>query len=298
MKIGSHVSNNGDLMLALSVSEAIKNEENAFMVYLGPPQSTIRKGYDELNVDLFHEGLNRFGILNDDVIIHAPYIVNCASPIEEKRKFAIDFLTKELDMTGLIGSKYMVVHPGCHMNEGIDKGLERISDSFKKILKNTKNQNTCIAIETMAGKGSECCFEFSQIKKLIDLCEPYSNRVVVCFDTCHTFDSGYDLVNDYEGVLNEFDNIIGLSKIKVIHLNDSKNILGSKKDRHENIGFGNIGFNTLMKFVNDERFIDVPKILETPFVSVGKNSYSPYKEEIKMIKANKFNENLLNDIIK
>lgn len=299
MKIGSHVSNSGDLMLAGSLAEALGYGANAFMVYLGPPQSTIRKPFNALNSDLMNEGLKQYGLNVEDVIIHAPYIVNLAQPDEEKRKFAIDFITNEMKAMAKIGAKYMVVHPGAHMKQGVEKGLELIADSFKKILQNTINDNTCIAIETMAGKGSECCFEFWQIGKLIELVgKDFENRLVVCFDTCHTHDSGYDIINDYEGVLQEFDQKVGLDKIKVIHLNDSKNLKGDKKDRHSNFGFGNIGFNTLMKFVNDERFKDVPKILETPYVKVDdKTSYPPYKYEIQMIKNGKFDNDLINKII-
>ena len=298
MKIGSHVSNSGDLMLAGSLAEALSYGANALMVYLGPPQSTMRKPFNALNSDLLNEGLRQYNLNIEDVIIHAPYIVNLAQPDEEKRKFAIDFITNEMKVMARVGAKYMVVHPGAHMKQGIDKGLELIADSFRKILQNTMNDNTCIAIETMAGKGSECCFEFDQIAKLIELVgKDFENRLVVCFDTCHTHDSGYDLINDYEGVLKDFDQKIGLNKIKVIHLNDSKNERGAKKDRHENFGFGMIGFETLMKFALDERFKDVPKILETPYIKDDKESYPPYKYEIQMIKNNKFDEDLINKII-
>ena len=298
MKIGSHVSNSGELMLAGSLAEALGYGANALMVYLGPPQSTMRKPFSALNSDLLKEGLKQYNLNIEDVIIHAPYIVNLAQPDEEKRKFAIDFITNEMKVMGRIGAKYMVVHPGAHMKQGVDKGLELIADSFRKILQNTINDDTCIAIETMAGKGSECCFEFDQIAKLIELVgKDFENRLVVCFDTCHTHDSGYDIINDYEGVLRDFDQKIGLNKIKVIHLNDSKNIRGAKKDRHENFGFGMIGFETLMKFVNDDRFKDIPKILETPYVKDDKDSYPPYKYEIQMIKNNQFDEDLINKII-
>ena len=154
MKIGSHVSNSGDLMLAGSLAEALSYGANALMVYLGPPQSTMRKPFNALNSDLLNEGLRQYNLNIEDVIIHAPYIVNLAQPDEEKRKFAIDFITNEMKVMARVGAKYMVVHPGAHMKQGIDKGLELIADSFRKILQNTMNDNTCIAIETMAGKGS------------------------------------------------------------------------------------------------------------------------------------------------
>lgn len=295
MKIGSHVSNNGDAMLLNSVNEALSYKANAFMVYLGPPQSTMRKDASRLNIIAMREKLKGNNIDINDVIVHAPYIVNLAQPDPEKRKFAVEFITKELKTMAKVGCKYMVLHPGAHMNNGTENGLRLISDSLKQILENTKDDNTYIAIETMAGKGSECCKTFEEIKTVIELTN--NERVVVCFDTCHTHDGGYDLVNDYEGVLKEFDELIGLDKIKVIHLNDSLNVRGSHKDRHTNIGFGNIGFETLMKFVSDKRFKDVPKILETPYVKKGNESYAPYYYEIEMIKNGVFDKDLINKII-
>lgn len=298
MKIGSHVSNSGDLMLYNSLQEALSYKANCFMVYLGPPQSTQRKPFNLLHSDLLLQGLKENNINPSDVIVHAPYIVNLAQPDLEKRKFGVDFITSELKMTGLVGARYMVLHPGAHMKEGIDRGLELIADSLKQILNNTSGDDTVIAIETMAGKGTECCYEFSQIRKLIDLVgKPLNERIGVCFDTCHVHDAGYDIINDYEGVLKEFDEIIGLDKIKVFHINDSKNEKGSHKDRHENIGFGLIGFDALMRFINDERFIDKPKILETPYVKDGDDSYPPYKYEIEMIRSGHFDNNIMERII-
>lgn len=299
MKIGSHVSNSGDLMLYNSLQEALKYKANAFMVYLGPPQSTMRKSFNLLHSDLLQKGLKENGINPEDVIVHAPYIVNLAQPDTEKRMFAVDFLTQELTNVGKCGLKYMVVHPGAHMKQGVEKGLELIADSMKRILMNTINDDTYIAIETMAGKGSECCTNFKDIKTLIDLVgAPYNERLCVCFDTCHTNDAGYDIINAYEEVIKEFDQIIGLDKIKVIHLNDSKNERESHKDRHENFGFGKIGFDALMQFVKDPRFEDVPKILETPYIKDGDDSYPPYKYEIEMIRSGVFNPNLIDEILK
>ncbi len=296
MKIGCHVSNSGDGMLLNSVNEALSYKANCFMVYLGPPQSTMRKEANRLNIELMKEKLVENNISLADVIVHAPYIVNLASPNEEKRQFGIDFITREMRVMAQVGASFMVLHPGAHMNEGIQNGLDLIADSVSKILENTDGDNTYIALETMAGKGTECCFDFKQIAYLIKKIN--NNRVVVCFDTCHTSDSGYDLINDYEGVLKEFDNLIGLDKIKVFHINDSLNERGAKKDRHANFGFGKIGFNPLMKFITDERFKDIPKILETPYVKSGDNSYPPYKYEIAMIRSGEFDPLLLEKIIK
>ena len=295
MKIGSHVSNNGDEMLIGSVKEALSYKANCFMIYLGPPQSTMRKDASRLNINEMRMLIDKFNINIEDVIVHAPYIVNLAQPDPEKREFAVNFITKEMKTMAKVGCKYMVLHPGAHMNMGVDKGLELIADSLKKILNNTKDDSTCIALETMAGKGTECCSKFEEIKKLIDLVD--SERIVVCFDTCHTHDSGYDIINDYQGVMNHFDKLIGLDKIKAFHINDSLSICGAKKDRHANMGFGHIGFKALMQFVYDERFKDIPKILETPYIKTENGEFAPYKYEIEMIKNNQFDEELLKKII-
>jgi len=218
-----------------------------------------------------------------------------ASPDNEKRQFGIDFIIKEMKTMKQVGAKYMVLHPGAHMKEGVEKGLDRIIDSLNKILEATLNDNTFIALETMAGKGSECCFKFEHITFIMKRIN--SDRLVVCFDTCHTHDAGYDLINDYEGVLQEFDSLIGINKIKVIHLNDSLNDKESHKDRHANIGFGKIGFDTLVKIANDQRFVSIPKILETPYVKVSEDlSLAPYKYEIAMIKSGIFNPRLIEEI--
>lgn len=298
MKIGSHVSNNGLKMLVGSVEEALSYGENCFMVYLGAPQTTYRKDVEQLNYQKALEIAQKNGINPEDIIVHAPYIVNLGQSDDEKFNFAISFLAKELAMVGKVGLKYMVLHPGAHVGNGENFALDRIADGINEILRLTSKDNTVIAIETMAGKGTECGKTFEEIKRIIDLVHD-KTRIGVCLDTCHIFDAGYDIVNSYEDVINEFDSVIGLKYLKVIHLNDSKNQLGSHKDRHENIGFGNIGFNALLKVLNDKRFEQIPKILETPYVSVSKlESYPPYKEEIEMLKKQTFNENLKEEVIK
>ncbi len=298
MKIGSHVSNNGLKMLVGSVEEALSYGENCFMIYLGAPQTTYRKDVEQLNYQKALEIAKQNGINPEDIIVHAPYIVNLGQKDDEKFNFAISFLAKELAMVGKVGLKYMVLHPGAHVGNGENFALDRIADGINEILRLTSNDNTVIAIETMAGKGTECGKTFEEIKRIIDLVHD-KTRIGVCLDTCHIFDAGYDIVNSYEDVINEFDSVIGLKYLKVIHLNDSKNQLGSHKDRHENIGFGNIGFNALLKVLNDKRFEQIPKILETPYVSVSKlESYPPYKEEIEMLKKQTFNENLKEEVIK
>ena len=292
MKIGSHVSNNGFRMLQGSVQEALSYGANCMMVYLGAPQNTFRKPLRDMRINEALELCRENNISPDDIIVHAPYIVNLAQSDNQKFDFAISFLANELMMTAMIGAKYMVLHPGAHVGMGSDYGISRIAMGINTILSDTINYGTVILIETMAGKGTECGRTFEEVASLISKIHNKS-RIGVCLDTCHIHDGGYDIVNNYEEVIKEFDRIIGLEYLKVIHLNDSKNVCGAHKDRHENIGFGHIGFDTLMKFVNDDRFKDIPKILETPYIEYNKNlSYPPYKEEIEMIKKGEFDPNL------
>lgn len=294
MKIGCHVSNKGDLMLKGSVLDAVFYGANCFMVYLGAPQNSYRKDISKMNIEEFHKLLNLNNINKSDVVIHAPYIVNLANFNPIKHQFAIDFITEEIKRTAQIGAEYVVLHPGNSLTLSVEEGLEQIKKGLITILDNTKGLNVNIALETMSGKGTEVCNRFEHLNYLIN--EIKSKRLVVCFDTCHVHDAGYDIVNKYEEVLTEFDNIVGLDKIKVFHINDSKNIKGANKDRHENIGFGEIGFDTISKFCYDERFLNIPKILETPFVKTNDKQFPPYKYEIQMIKLNKFDKDLKNKI--
>ncbi len=298
MKIGSHVGNNGFKMLEGSVEEALSYGANAFMVYLGAPQNTFRKPLNQMHIKEALELCTQNGINPDDIIVHAPYIVNLAQSDDEKWSYAIDFLSDELMKTSMIGAKYMVLHPGAHVGKGCEYGIERIAEGINHILSFTINYNAVILLETMAGKGTECGRNFEEIASIISKIHD-KTRIGVCLDTCHINDAGYDIVNKYEEVINEFDRIVGLKYLKVIHLNDSKNPLGSHKDRHENIGFGTIGFDTILKFVSDPRFESIPKILETPYISYSKDiSFPPYKEEIMMIKQGIFDETMKETILK
>lgn len=292
MKLGSHVSNNGLKMLVGSVEEAVSYGANCFMVYLGAPQNTFRKKIEDQNATEAIQLAKTYGIEPEDIIVHAPYIVNLAQSDDEKFEFAVRFLTQELQGVGAIGAKYMVLHPGAHVGSGANYGISRIAQGINQILYQTRGTDTVIALETMAGKGTECGKTFEEIAKIIALVDDKS-RIGVCLDTCHIFDGGYDIVHQYETTLEQFDDIIGFGYLKVIHVNDSKNPLGSHKDRHENIGFGSIGFETLVRIITDERFATVPKILETPYIPVTKEiTLPPYKEEIAMIRSGEFDPNL------
>ena len=296
MKIGCHVSNSGDSMLVGAVQEALSYNANCFMIYHGAPQNSYRKPIADFRIPEYLNLLEENQIDPHDIIVHAPYILNLAQADEDKRAYAVDFIVREVETTAAIGAKYIVVHPGSVITLSMDEGISQIIKSLKEVLDRTKDLEVTIALETMAGKGTEACFRFEHLETIIN--EIKSERIKVCLDTCHTFDSGYDWVNNYEEIMDQINSTIGFENIKVIHLNDSLNISGSRKDRHANLGIGNIGFETLLKICYDERFAKLPKILETPYVAndEGKKVFPPYKQEIIMLRERKFNSNLIEDI--
>lgn len=289
--IGSHVSFNKEKQMLGSVIEALKYGSNTFMFYTGAPQNTNRKDIDTNLTELAHNLMINENINIDDVIVHAPYIINLANI--NNYDFNIKFLKEEIKRVESLGIKKLVLHPGSHVGAGIDKGIENIIKALNESL--SEETNVIICLETMAGKGSEVGSNFEEIKKIIDGVK-YKKNVGVCLDTCHINDAGYDL-NNFDNILSKFDKIIGLSLLKVIHVNDSKNIMGAKKDRHANIGYGTIGFDNLLKVIYHEKLKGIPKILETPYIDTDDGKYPPYKLEIKMIRERKFNDNLINDIV-
>jgi deoxyribonuclease-4 len=297
--IGSHVGVKGKEMLAGSVQEAISYGSNAFMIYTGAPQNTRRKPIEEMNIEEMHALMDKHGLSLENVVVHAPYIMNLANPDPEKRAFGVTFLTKEVLRTDAIGAKQIVLHPGAHLKQDIQVAVKYIAEGLNEVIKNTPDSDVKIALETMAGKGTEVGRSFEEIKMIIDLIEDQS-RISVCFDTCHTHDAGYDTKEDFDTVLNQFDEIIGKDRISVFHINDSKNDKGASKDRHENIGFGYIGFDALNYIVHHPDFQHIPKILETPYVTENDDSkekiYPPYKYEIEMLRSQTFNPNIIKDI--
>ena len=294
VKLGSHVSMSGKKMLLGSSEEAISYGANTFMIYTGAPQNTRRKAIEELNIADGIAHMRENGI--EEIIVHAPYIINIANTVKpETFELGVNFLNSEIERTEAIGSNQIVLHPGAHVGAGIDAGLSKIIEGLNEVL-NT-NQKVQIALETMAGKGSECGTSFEELAKIIDGVT-HNDKLSVCLDTCHIHDAGYDIVNDFDGVLEEFDKIIGLERIKVLHINDSKNERGSRKDRHENIGFGHIGFDALNYIVHHPQLKDIVKILETPFVGTDKNNKkAPYQLEISMLREKAFNKNLQNHLL-
>ena len=287
--IGSHVSFNKDKQMLLSVTEALSYKANTFMFYTGAPQNTKRVELDDKLIEEAKKLMISNNIDINNVVVHAPYIINPAN--SKNRDFNISFLRHEISRVEKLGITKLVLHPGSHVGLGVDVGINNIVDVLKNSIDDNTNVDICL--ETMAGKGSEIGRSFEEIKSIID--KVGSNHIKVCLDTCHINDAGYDL-SDFDKILEEFDSIIGLDKLAVVHINDSKNCLGSHKDRHENIGLGYIGFNKLMQVIYHEKLKDVPKILETPYVG-DDTKYPPYLFEIEMIRNKKFNDNLVRDII-
>ncbi|MEH7346125.1 deoxyribonuclease IV [Bacillus sp. JJ1532] len=293
LKIGSHVSMSGKDMLLAASKEAVSYGSNTFMIYTGAPQNTRRKKIEDLNIEAGLKHMEANGI--SDIIVHAPYIINIGNT-ENPNTFelGVNFLRTEIDRTEAIGAKQIVLHPGAHVGAGTEAGIKKIVEGLNEVLNG--DEKVQIALETMAGKGSECGKSFEELAMIIDGVH-YNDHLSVCFDTCHIHDAGYNIVEDFDGVLEQFDRIIGLDRLKVLHINDSKNERGMRKDRHENIGFGHIGFKALNYIVHHPQLKDIPKILETPFVGEDKNNKkAPYKYEIAMLKAQEFNDNL-QDII-
>lgn len=288
MYIGSHVSFDSNEQLIKSVKESISYNANTFMFYTGAPQNTIRYEIDKDKVKEAKQRMLEYNIDIEKVIVHAPYIINLANDDPMKYDFSISFLKGEVERCHELGIKYMVLHPGSHVGLGIDKGIENITNALNIVLEN--DFDVTILLETMAGKGSEVGSNFNELKRIIDGVTK-KELIGVCMDTCHLNDSGYD-ISKFDLVLSEFDKIIGLKYLHCIHINDSKNILGARKDRHENIGYGTIGFDNLLKVIYNPKLENIPKILETPYIL----DKAPYKEEIEMIKERKFNEKLKENV--
>lgn len=294
LKIGSHVSMSGKKMLLASSEEAVSYGANTFMIYTGAPQNTRRKKIEDLNIEAGLAHMKEHGV--EEIVVHAPYIINIGNTTNPATfELGIRFLQSEIERTEAIGAKQIVLHPGAHVGAGPEKAIKKIIEGLNEVL--VPGQTAQIALETMAGKGSECGRTFEELAEIIDGVK-YNDKLSICFDTCHTHDAGYDVKNRFDEVLDEFDRIIGIGRLKVLHVNDSKNEAGSHKDRHENIGFGHIGFEALDYIVHHPALSDIPKILETPYVGEDKkNRKPPYKYEIAMLRNREFDENLLAKIV-
>lgn len=296
MKIGSHVSMSGKDMLLGSAKEAVSYGADTFMFYTGAPQNTRRKDISELNIDAAWEYMNAHGI--DGIIVHAPYIINLGNTVKpETFSLAVEFLAKEIERTISCRSHTLILHPGAHVGAGTEAGTAQIIKGLNEVL--TADTDCVIALETMAGKGSEIGRTFEELARIYDGVVR-NEKLRVCFDTCHTSDSGYDIIHRFDDVIREFDHILGKEQIAVFHINDSKNVPGAAKDRHENIGFGQIGFDALNHIVRHPDFEDIPKILETPWIPSPddrKKSYPPYKHEIAMLRKGVFDPGLKEKVL-
>lgn len=281
--LGSHVSFGSPNYFVGSINEALNYGENTFMFYTGAPQNNIRIPLEKCKIDEGLELLKKHNINPNSLVVHAPYIINLGNSLNENIfKFSKEILQNEINRTSAFKVKNLVLHPGLHVKAGAHTGLNKIVEGLNDIL-NNDSSDVIICLETMAGKGTELGKTFEEISFIINHVKN-NNRLGVCLDTCHIFDAGYNLEN-IEQLLKDFDEIIGLSRLKVIHLNDSKNENGSRKDRHANIGKGNIGVDNLLRFVYHPLLVNIPKILETPYID-GKPLY---KEEIEFIKNNPIN---------
>ena len=287
--LGSHVGFKKDEQLLGSLKEALSYGANTFMFYTGAPQNTMRYPINEEKRDEALLMMREHDIDYSKVVVHAPYIINLANDDEIKFNFSVQFLKEEIARCNILGIKKMVLHPGSHVGLGIERGIESIIRGLNLILDG--KYDVTILLETMAGKGSEVGSRLEEIKTIIDGVND-KEHIGVCIDTCHLSDAGYDL-RDFDKFLEEFDKIIGVDKIGCVHVNDIKNVFGLHKDRHENIGFGEVGFDTLMNVIYNKRLEEVPKILETPYVD---REYPPYKYEIEMIKNRKFDLDLIKKI--
>jgi deoxyribonuclease-4 len=290
LKIGSHVGMKGKEMMLGSAKEAVSYGANTFMIYTGAPQNTKRKPIEELRISEAWDYMKQNGI--EEFVVHAPYIINLANTVKKETfEIAVDFLKIELERTQAMGANTLVLHPGAHVGAGEEAGIARIIEGLNEVM--YKDMNVKIALETMAGKGSEIGRNFEELKQIYDGVK-YPEHLRVCFDTCHTSDSGYPIAEQFDAVIDKFHQILGKDQIAVFHINDSKNPQGAGKDRHENLGFGSIGFEALHHIVHHPDFEEIPKILETPYIKLEgtKKSFPPYKYEIEMLRSGKFDENV------
>ncbi|QJD87412.1 deoxyribonuclease IV [Cohnella herbarum] len=296
LKIGSHVSFS-DKGLLTATKEAVSYGSSTFMIYTGAPQNTRRKPIEDLYIPEGKEMMAGSGI--NDIVVHAPYIVNLGSYKEDTYRLAVDFLQEEIRRTHKIGVKNIVLHPGAYTDKDAEYGIARIAEGLNEVLEATKETDVNIALETMAGKGTEIGRSFEELAQIIDKVH-LNSRLTVCMDTCHIHDAGYDIVGDIDGVLRRFDEIVGLNRIAVVHVNDSKNPVGAGKDRHAPIGSGWIGYEGIAGVVGHDLLKDKPFILETPWIGKTEKTERPmYEAEIAMLRGDteeRFGGEFLEDV--
>lgn len=271
LKIGCHVSLSAGYVSMINDTKYIGG--NVFQWFTRNPRGCQAK---EINIEDFNKFLELSKEYNfGPFLAHAPYTLNCCSDKENIREFAIDVFKKDLKILDKIPNAMYNFHPGSHVGQGKELGIKYIIDALNEVL--DENQNTIVLLETMAGKGSEVGSTFEEIKEIIDGVK-LSHLVGVTLDTCHVHDGGYDIIHNFDNVLSEFDRIVGLDKLKAIHLNDSKNPCGAHKDRHEVLGSGYIGLDAIKYIINHPKIRNLPIYLETP------NELDGYKKEVELLK--------------
>lgn len=279
MLLGSHVGMSGSEMFLGSVKEALSYGANTFMVYTGAPQNSKRRPLEELRIAEAKALMAENGI--KEFIVHAPYIINLANSVnEETFELGKSQLKLELERAHAMGSDLLVLHPGSSVGAGAEAGIAKVIEGLDEVIASI--EYGLIALETMAGKGSEVGCTIDELKMIIDGVKDNS-RLRICIDTCHLNDAGYDVVNNFDGIIREIEEKTGKGRIACAHINDSMNPLGAHKDRHANIGAGHIGFDALKAVINHPVLVDIPKCLETPYIKDEKDpkkSYAPYKDEI------------------
>jgi deoxyribonuclease-4 len=296
LKIGSHVSFS-DKGLLNAANEAVSYGSSTFMIYTGAPQNTRRKPIDSLYIGEGRQVMEQAGI--GEIVVHAPYIINLGSYKEDTFRLAVDFLQEEIRRTHAIGVRNIVLHPGAFTEKDVEFGISRIAEGLHEVLGGTQECDVNIALETMAGKGTEVGRTFEELAAIIEKV-PENGRLTICMDTCHIHDAGYDVVGDFDGVLRKFDDIIGLDRLAVVHVNDSKNAQGAAKDRHAPVGSGWIGFEAISKVVRHERLKDKPFVLETPWIGKTESTSRPmYEAEIALLRGDaeeRFGGEFLTDV--
>ncbi|MCM3628828.1 deoxyribonuclease IV [Paenibacillus glycanilyticus] len=282
LKIGSHVSFS-DKGLLTAAKEAVSYGSSSFMIYTGAPQNTRRKPIETLYIEEGKAMMDKAGI--NEIVVHAPYIINLGSYKEDTFELAVRFLQEEIRRTDYIGVRNIVLHPGAYTDKDAEYGIARIAEGLNEVLEGTKDTNVNIALETMAGKGTEIGRSFEEIASIIDKVQN-NERLTVCMDTCHMHDAGYDLINDLDGVLHKFDQIVGLNRVAVVHVNDSKNPAGAGKDRHAPVGAGWLGHEAIQRIVHHEALAGRPFILETPWIGKDdKKQFPMYEAEIALLRG-------------
>ncbi|TYP71810.1 deoxyribonuclease IV [Paenibacillus methanolicus] len=296
LKIGSHVSFS-DKGLLTATKEAVSYGSNSFMIYTGAPQNTRRKPIEDLYIEEGKAAMAEAGI--EEIVVHAPYIINLGSYKEDTFDLAVNFLQEEIRRTDKIGVRNIVLHPGAYTDKDAEYGIARIAEGLNLVLEGTKETKVNIALETMAGKGTEIGRSFEEIAAIIDKVQA-NERLTVCMDTCHMHDAGYDLNDDLDGVLEQFDKIVGLDRVAVVHVNDSKNPRGAGKDRHAPVGAGWLGFDTIRSIVHHDALKGRPFILETPWIGQNDKTVRPmYEAEIALLRGdaeNRFGGEFFEDV--